>query len=137
MKDRFVEQLRNYIVISEINGISDIVTLRKKASHISDDVRYILDRGALLFKVFWRKGIPYNDICTLYINYVIKHYGGGTIVVFDGYGNGPSTKDITHIRRCEGEVGIVRDAYLEDEFQQFVCNTVIRRCRCTYRELSH
>ena len=41
----------------------------------------------------------------MYINYVIKHYGGGTIVVFDGYGNGSSTKDITHIRRCKGKVG--------------------------------
>ena len=72
---------------------------------IPDDVRYILNGGALLFKVFWRKGVSYNDICTLYINYVIKHYGGGTIVVFDGYGNGPSMKDITHIRRCNRKVG--------------------------------
>ena len=29
-----MEQLRNDIVISEINGISVIVTLRKKASHV-------------------------------------------------------------------------------------------------------
>ena len=108
---------------------------------IPDDVRY---GGALLFKVFCRKGLSYNDICTLYIIYVIKHYGGGTIVVFDGYVNGPSTKDITHIRHCNGKVGravhfleqivlnmtkdeflvnldnrqrFFRDAYLEDEFQ--------------------
>ena len=33
---------------------------------IPDDIGYILDGGALLFKVFWRKGISYNDICTLY-----------------------------------------------------------------------
>ena len=72
---------------------------------IPGDVRYILDGGALLFKVFWKNGISYNDICTLYINYVIKHYGGGTIVVFDGYGNGPSKKDITHIRHCKWKVG--------------------------------
>ena len=72
---------------------------------IPGDVRCILNGGALLFKVFWRKGVSYSDICTLYINYVIKHYGGGTIVVFDGYGNGPSTKDITHIRCCKGKVG--------------------------------
>ena len=55
-------------------------------------------------KGVWIKGISCNDICTLYMNYVIKHYGGGTIVVYDGYGNGPSTKDITHIRRCKREV---------------------------------
>ena len=40
-----------------------------------------------------------------YIHYVIKHYGKDTIVVFDGYGSGPSTKDITHIRRSKGRVG--------------------------------
>ena len=34
MKDRLMEQLQNDIVISEINGISVIVTLRKKASHV-------------------------------------------------------------------------------------------------------
>ena len=34
MKDRLMEQLRNDIVISEINGISVIVTLRKKSSHV-------------------------------------------------------------------------------------------------------
>ena len=33
MKDRLMEQLRNDIVISEINGIS-VVTLRKKSSHV-------------------------------------------------------------------------------------------------------
>ena len=31
---------------------------------IPDDVRYILDKGALPFKVFWRKGVSYNDIYT-------------------------------------------------------------------------
>ena len=34
MKDGLMEQLRNDIVIFEINGILDIVTLRKKASHV-------------------------------------------------------------------------------------------------------
>ena len=34
MKYRLMEQLQNDIVISEINGISVIVTLRKKASHV-------------------------------------------------------------------------------------------------------
>ena len=34
MKDGLMEQLRNDIFISEMNGISVIVTLRKKASHV-------------------------------------------------------------------------------------------------------
>ena len=37
MKDRLTEQLRKDIVISEINGIPDIVTLRKKASDIEEE----------------------------------------------------------------------------------------------------
>ena len=34
----------------------------------------------------------------MYSNFVLKKYGKA-IVVFDGYKNGPSTKDMTHLRR--------------------------------------
>ena len=38
-----------------------------------------------------------------FVHYI--NYGGGTIVVFDGYGNGPSAKDITHIRHGKEKIG--------------------------------
>ena len=72
---------------------------------IPDDVRYVLDGGSLLYKVFCKIWISYDDICTLYVNYASKHYGERTIVVFDSYGSSPPMKDITHIRRSKGKVG--------------------------------
>ena len=44
-------------------------------------------------------------VATFYVSYVMKHYGSA-IVVFDGYKSGPSTKDITHLRRSKGCIGI-------------------------------
>ena len=50
-------------------------------------------------------GITYNEICKAYVNWIRKRYGMNVTVVFDGYSNNPSTKDITHIRRTKGKVG--------------------------------
>ena len=54
---------------------------------------------ALLHRVPWSRGITYDAICSLYVQYVANKYGQAT-VVFDGYQNGPSTKDGTHQRRA-------------------------------------
>ena len=35
-----------------------------------------------------------------------KKYGNSTTIVFDGYGEGPSTKDSAHLRRSGGVVGV-------------------------------
>jgi hypothetical protein len=64
-------------------------------------VQYVLDGGSLLHKVLWPKGMAFAEICQLYLDYVCRRYGK-PIIVFDGYTQGPSTKDITHIRRCKG-----------------------------------
>ena len=40
------------------------------------------------------------------MDYVIKRYGEGTIVVFYRYDDKPSTKDTTHVRRTKGKQGI-------------------------------
>ena len=37
---------------------------------------------------------------------MIKRYGEGTTVVYDGYDGKPSTKDTTHVRRTKGKQGI-------------------------------
>jgi hypothetical protein len=65
---------------------------------------FVIDGGNLLQKIPWPRHTTYSALFALYVNYVIKHYGRAT-VVFDGYGNGPSTKDITHMRRSHGAVG--------------------------------
>ena len=67
------------------------------------DVRYVLDGGALLQRIPWQLGEMYDAILNRYVSY-IKRYGQ-SIVVFDGYRNGPSTKDGTHSRRGDGHQG--------------------------------
>lgn len=64
---------------------------------------YVLDGGCLLHKAKWPpKGATYGDIVTTYSGYIYRncgHDGRHVTVVFDGYGNGPSTKDHEHLRR--------------------------------------
>lgn len=58
----------------------------------------MLDGGALLHRVIWPKGKTYDEICNIYVEYVLPKYGRAT-VVFDGYLDQPSTKDSTHEKR--------------------------------------
>ena len=60
--------------------------------------RYVIDGGYLLRRVVWDKQSTYQEIIQKYINYVESHYGKCSIV-FDGYQDGPSTKDHEHTRR--------------------------------------
>ena len=75
------------------------VKLIEKA--IPDDVRYVLDGGALLHKLTWICGSTYLTIVQKYVDFVIKMYGQA-VVVFDGY-TGASTKDMTRKRRVKGK----------------------------------
>ena len=58
----------------------------------------VVDGGNLLHKVQWLPNSTYEDVIQQYIGYVNKNFGSYafTKVVFDGYGNGPSTKDHEH-----------------------------------------
>lgn len=69
-------------------------------------VQYVVDGGSVLHRVSWSKGCTWEDILHLYTNYVTKRYDKA-IVVFDGYNNGPQTKDCTHLRRTGGSTGPV------------------------------
>ena len=64
---------------------------------ITTDVS-VVDGGALLRETTWKQGIKFKDIVHSYKNYVKSNYGRSTIV-FDGYGNNPSTKDHEHSRQ--------------------------------------
>ena len=61
---------------------------------------YVLDGGALLQRVPWPRGKTYQEICTIYAEYIKKKYGENITTVFDGY-SVPSTKDVTHMRRTK------------------------------------
>ena len=62
--------------------------------------KMVIDGGSLLHRVRWRCPCTYNDIVKQYTIYVTEKCGTSTIV-FDGYLQGPSTKDNEHIRRSK------------------------------------
>ena len=68
---------------------------------LPDPVHYVLDGGALLQRLPWTKGETFESVFKRYVKYVTDRYGKAT-VIFDGYGHGPNTKDVTHLRRGQG-----------------------------------
>ena len=54
--------------------------------------------ASLLRHLPWPRGSNYNSVLYLSVQLVVRKYGKATIV-FDGYEDGPSTKDCTHQRR--------------------------------------
>ena len=78
----------------------EIERIRKKTEH-KEPVQFVLDGGSLLHKLTWPKGLTFDEISNLYTDYVQSQFGR-PVVIFDGYIQEPSTKDITHIRRSKG-----------------------------------
>ncbi|KAE8752846.1 hypothetical protein FOCC_FOCC000584, partial [Frankliniella occidentalis] len=61
---------------------------------------YVLDGGFLLRKVVWPRPATYGEVTALYTKHVTQHYGVACTVVFDGYPDGPTTKDQEHNLRA-------------------------------------
>ena len=60
--------------------------------------KYVLDGGALLHRVHWRKRMKFSEIAEAHVSYVRNNYGQ-THIVFDGYEDTMSTKSNEHSRR--------------------------------------
>ncbi len=69
------------------------------------NVQFVLDGGALLHHIIWPHGVTYDRIYQLNIDYVAKIYRKHT-VSFDGYQDGPCTKDATHLRCSGTHIGV-------------------------------
>jgi len=52
---------------------------------LPENCQYVVDGGHLLQSVVWPQPSTYRDVSLCYVSYVLKHYGPGTTVVFDGY----------------------------------------------------
>jgi len=65
---------------------------------------FVLDGDSLIQRLPWVKGATFEAICESYVDYISKRYDNA-VVVSDGYPDGPSTKDITHLRRSKGMIG--------------------------------
>ena len=55
--------------------------------------------------ISWQRGITYDHMCKIYVQYVERHYRKQATIIFDGYQHGPSTKDSTHQWRKVRGVG--------------------------------
>ena len=62
------------------------------------NVHYVVDGSILLHHIPRPRGLTYTEILLLCVQYVTQRYGQ-TTAVFDGYEEGPSTKDCMHQRR--------------------------------------
>ena len=56
-------------------------------THLPDGAQYVLDGGHLIHVVVWPENATYQDIIDAVVQYVMRHYGPGTCVLFDGYGS--------------------------------------------------
>ena len=77
---------------------------------------YVLDGGSLLHRIPWMQGESYGDIVQKYTDFTVRHYGPGTMIVFDGYEEGPSIKDNTHQRRANNTPYPIVNFTAETEF---------------------
>ncbi len=68
-------------------------------------VTYVIDGGAVLHCIPWPKFARYAELCSLYVKYIHNCFHS-SLNVFDGYGNGPSTKDETHQSRSGSDTGL-------------------------------
>ena len=64
-------------------------------------LKHVVDGGYLLRVVCWNTGASHGDTAQQYVAYVDRHFGESSIIVFDGYCDGPSIKDHKHQRRAK------------------------------------
>ena len=87
--------------------------------------QYALDGGSLVHRIPWQRGTTYNDICRQYTKYVTRKYGHA-IIVFDGYQEGLSTKDVAHEhrtgRRAGPTVHFTRDMVMKSKKEDLLSN---------------
>ena len=68
--------------------------------NIPNNCQFVLDGGHLLQSVMWPQPSTYGGVCNFYIAHTLKHYGAGTVIVFDGYSM-ISTKAAEQLRRAK------------------------------------
>ena len=71
----------------------------------SENTTHVLDRGALLYQVFWNLPATYSNIMEQYCKYIFKKYGNYVHIVFNGYKS--SIKYHEHQRRGKTFANIV------------------------------
>lgn len=97
--------------------------------------RYVMDGGSLMYRVKWRPGMTYKEIATLYINIIRQYRLPNTTVVFNGYANGPSTKNQTQECRHPSKsrvVHITAQSTFYGKQDDFLSNPIKKQSFITY-----
>ena len=105
------------------------ILLTDESKVVLDDVigKHVIDGGALLHRVGWKKGMTFQEIAEAYVTYVRRKYGN-TYVVFDGYEDRCiSVKSNEHARRslnkgASQNVNITVDNQVPYSKEQFLSN---------------
>ena len=94
--------------------------------NLPDDVYFVIDGGDLIHSLSWSRGVTYNQVVKSYIDFVIHKYGRQASIVFDGYLNGPATKDATHLQRnnWSNVIDFDGDMLVCDTKERFLSNDV-------------
>lgn len=91
----------------------------------SNSVQYVLDGGVLLHRIPWSMGMTWDELCTIYTQYVANS-NGKCVVVFDGYSDATNTNDCTYLRESSGcagvEVHYTGDMTLQMKSDEFLSN---------------
>ena len=70
-----------------------------------DVICHVLDGGSIIQRLPWKRDDTCKCICNSYVDYV-NASTPTPIILFDGYEVGPFTKNVTHLRRSKGMVGV-------------------------------
>lgn len=97
------------------------------SSNFPADVQFVIDGGSLFQRLqgSWTRGNTFQSIIDGYTQFVNSRYPHA-VIVFDCYMSGPSTKDMTHLRRTNGRRGAAvhfsLDMVLRSTKEQFLAN---------------
>ena len=98
-KNGFMRPVNKAVLAESLCALTDIDTAITLTC--DDQYTFVLDGGALLYKIAWNKGSTFYDIIKSYVDYINAQFrqntGADVIVVFDHYGELPSTKYQAHI----------------------------------------
>ena len=85
-------------VKSELKNI--IIKDTYPIQNIPKDTNFVIDGGALLYQIKWKKNQTFKEIIEQYYHCLKYKYPSCT-VIFDGYSTKPSIKDHEHARRFD------------------------------------
>ena len=78
--------------------LRDYLTKNVAQSKLPDSAIHVIDGGALLHWVQWAPNLTYGGVIKQYREFLLANFGP-CIIIFDGFNNGPSTKDLKHQSR--------------------------------------